>query len=245
MVLRCEICENHFLSMEKPKINWRQLTWLVLFSIAMGFLETAVVVYLRKIYYPEGFRFPLTAMDPHMVMVEVLREASTVIMLAGIAILSGRSLLQRLAFFLASFAIWDLFYYIFLKLLLDWPASLFTWDILFLIPVPWVGPVLTPCLVSITMLLLAAALYYRDVHQAGHRILLREWALFILGSQIVILSWTWDYFRTARQDGLSFFYGYIPSAYSWWMFAVGECVLLISIFLFWKRTSNLVMKSAL
>src|SRR5258706_13054156 len=121
--------------MEKLKIAWKHFCWLALFSIAMGFLEAAVVVYLRKIYYPEGFRFPLAMMDPQLATIELLREASTVIMLAGVGILAGRSPQQRLALFFAAFSIWDLLYYVFLKLLLRWPESFFTWDILFLIPV--------------------------------------------------------------------------------------------------------------
>jgi hypothetical protein len=228
--------------MEKLKINWRQLGWLLLFSIAMGYLETAVVVYLRKIYYPEGFRFPLTMMDPQLVIIELLREAATVVMLAGAGILGGRSPLQRISFFLAAFSIWDLFYYIFLKLLLHWPDSFFTWDILFLIPVPWVGPVLTPCLISLTMLLLAAVLYYRDLQRTEHRIRLLEWVFLILGSLIVIVSWTWDYFRYrpasgSPQETLVLFSNYIPSSYPWWMFAIGEALLLLGIFLFWKRAT--------
>ena len=229
--------------METPKIDWKQLSWLVLFSIAMGFLETAVVVYLREIYYPQGFRFPLTMMDPHLVVIELLREASTVIMLAGVGILAGRSPQQRLAFFFAAFSIWDLFYYVFLKLFLHWPDSLLTWDILFLIPIPWVGPVLTPCLISLTLLLLAAVLYYRDLQRTEHRISLLEWALFFIGSQVVILSWTWDYFlhrldSDSPNEALIIFSNYIPSAYPWWMFVIGEGLLLLGIFHFWKRTKE-------
>jgi len=216
--------------MDKLNINLKQLTWLALFSIAMGFLEAAVVVYLRKIYYPEGFHFPLAMMDPQLATVELLREVATVIMLAGVGFLAGRSPQQRLALFFAAFAVWDLFYYIFLKLLLNWPDSLFTWDILFLIPIPWVGPVLSPCLISLTLLLLAAVLYYRDLQRSGHRINFLEWALFILGSQVVILSWTWDYFRHGSASG------YIPSSYPWGMFVVGEVLLIGGILHFWRRT---------
>ena len=38
-------------------------TALLLYAVAMGYLEAAVVVYLRAIYYPEGFSFPLKPMD--------------------------------------------------------------------------------------------------------------------------------------------------------------------------------------
>ena len=105
--------------------------WVILFSIAMAYLESAVVVYLREIYYPEGFIFPLTPIDSTIAITEFWREVATLVMLLGIGILTGKSAPQRLAFFLLSFAIWDIFYYVFLYVLLGWPASLMTWDILF------------------------------------------------------------------------------------------------------------------
>jgi hypothetical protein len=37
----------------------KTIIWLAVFSMAMGYLESAVVVYLRKLYYPDGFKFPL------------------------------------------------------------------------------------------------------------------------------------------------------------------------------------------
>src|SRR5580700_10847047 len=123
-----------------------KIFWLTAFSIAMGFLEAAVVIYLRKMYYPNGFHFPLTVVEPDIGLTEFLREAATVIMLLAIGILTGKNTSQKFGIFLFCFAIWDIFYYVFLKMLIGWPASLLDWDILFLIPVPWVGPVLAPCL---------------------------------------------------------------------------------------------------
>src|SRR5215204_495359 len=134
----------------------KKLIWVTIFSIAMGFMETAIVVYLRKIYYPGGFQFPLVPMEADLVLVEILREAATIIMLVGIGILIGKNTSQKFAYFIYCFAIWDLCYYIFLKLLLDWPESLLTPDILFLIPVPWVGPVIGPCIISMTMIVLTS-----------------------------------------------------------------------------------------
>src|SRR6201998_1661345 len=111
------------------------MIWLTAFSIAMGFLETAVVIYLRKLYYPHGFQFPLVPIDNDIAMVEFLREAATIIMLLGIGIIAGKNTSQKFGIFIYCFAVWDIFYYVFLKLLLGWPESLFTWDILFIIPV--------------------------------------------------------------------------------------------------------------
>ncbi|MGE0772025.1 MAG: hypothetical protein AB7K37_09965 [Cyclobacteriaceae bacterium] len=225
-------------------IDRERITWLVLFSIAMGFLETSVVVYLRELYYPEGFDFPLQVMDMNVAVVELLREASTIIMLAGIGYFTGRTFSVRFASFIACFAIWDIFYYVFLKLLLDWPESLFTWDILFLIPSPWIGPVLAPCLVSLTMLLLAAVIYWRDHQGATTRIQWIEWLILAVGSVVIVASWTIDYLQyhsglnKMGNDPMYAFASYVPDDYNWWVFALGEIILIVAIIRFWRRTGN-------
>jgi hypothetical protein len=110
------------------------IVWLTLFGISMGFLETSVVVYLREILYPNGFDFPLSMFPKHLALTEILREAATVIMLVAVGIFTGRTRTEKFGFFIFTFAVWDIFYYVFLKALLNWPESLLTWDILFLIP---------------------------------------------------------------------------------------------------------------
>ena len=107
---------------------------LGIFSLAMGILEAIVVVYLRAIYYPQGFEFPLSSISPQMLYVEFLREIATIIMLVTLAAIAGKNSLQKLSYFLYSFAIWDISYYVWLKRLLNWPPSFLTWDLLFLIP---------------------------------------------------------------------------------------------------------------
>lgn len=219
--------------------NRRQIYWIVIFSIAMGFLEAAVVVYLRVLYYPNGFDFPLTTMSDLVALTELGREAATVIMLGAVGVLAGKTSYQRFAIFIASFAIWDIFYYVFLCLILGWPASLLTWDILFLIPVPWIGPVLSPLIISLTMLLLASAIYYRSVYDRAHNIITIEWVLLITGSVIVILSWTIDYINYSlnADDARTAFSSYVPAIYNWYIFAIGETLLLLATFKFWRRTA--------
>ncbi len=144
-------------------MNKKTLTlflWISIFAVAMGYLESAVVVYLRKIYYPDGFKFPLQAIDKQTGLIEMFRELATLIMLAGAGILAGRTRTEKFGFFIFCFAVWDIFYYVFLKLLLNWPESLMTWDILFLIPVTWVGPVIGPVINSLTMIVLAFLISY-------------------------------------------------------------------------------------
>lgn len=218
-----------------------RIGWLIIFSIAMGFLEAAVVIYLRELYYPNGFSFPLTAMDERLGIVELLREAATVVMLAGVGVLTGRSWNQRFAFFLTSFAIWDIFYYVFLKVFLDWPASFLTWDILFLIPVPWYGPVLAPIIISITMIALAVVLVYKDFHNPSSRLSIIDWTLLVLGSLVVIASWTvsfLSYCSATSTDMASAMTSFVPQVYNWNLFFIGVGILLVAIFLFWKRSND-------
>ena len=98
-----------------------KLTWAAIFSISTGFVEAAVVVYLRRIYYPEGFSFPLKPLIDNLMGVEVLREAATIFMLLSAAALAGKKIWERFAYFLFCFGVWDIFYYVWLKVLLDWP----------------------------------------------------------------------------------------------------------------------------
>jgi hypothetical protein len=219
-----------------------RIIWLVVFSIAMGFLETAVVIYLRLLYYPKGFGFPLTVMGPAVGAVEILREAATVIMLLGIGMLAGTNARQRFAFFILSFAIWDLFYYIFLKIFLNWPESLFTWDILFLIPAPWVGPVLSPVIICFTMILLTAIILSNEKQPTPKYLTRQQWTLLISGSVVVITSWMWDYIAysgrisDAPDKALEALASYVPEQFNWWMFGIGEVLIVLGIFLYYKRS---------
>ncbi len=164
-----------------------------IFAIAMGFLETAVVIYIRELLYPEGFTFPLVPIPSSLAVTEILREAATLIMLLTIAILSGKSFSQRFAWFIYTFAIWDIFYYVFLKLMIAWPESLITWDILFLIPTTWTGPVISPIIVSFTMILLAMIILYYADKNISTKINRLVWSGLILGSLILIFVFILDY----------------------------------------------------
>jgi hypothetical protein len=144
----------------------KRLLIAIVFSMAFAYIESAVVVYLRAIFHPQGFTFPLAAFDvtpegKRLLLTEVGREAATIVLIGTAAWLFGNVLQERVAYFLVIFAVWDIFYYIWLKVLLDWPGSLMDWDILFLIPVAWASPVLYPVLVSLAMFTFAVAILYR------------------------------------------------------------------------------------
>ena len=68
--------------------------------------------------------------------IELGREFATLLMLGGAALMVGRNLREWVAVFVACFGVWDIVFYLVLKALLNWPASLSTWDLLFLLPVP-------------------------------------------------------------------------------------------------------------
>jgi hypothetical protein len=213
------------------------IIWLTAFSIAMGFLEGAVVVYLREIYYPKGFDFPLAPITSTIAITELLREAATLIMLIGIGILTGKNKAERFVCFLYSFAVWDIFYYVFLKLLLNWPASLFTWDILFLLPVPWVGPVLAPCITSLSMIVLFGYIMFYSNKYNKLKIITTEWRWLIIGSLVVIASFVWDYFKyktsgaaTANTSLLNDLANYVPQDFNWPLFWFGQGIIFFTIY---------------
>lgn len=207
----------------------------------MGFLEAAVVIYLRLLYYPNGFQFPLVPLDERVSIVEILREAATVIMLVGVGAIAGKNFRQRLAFFLLSFAIWDLIYYVVLKLFLDWPATWLTWDILFLIPAPWVGPVLSAVIASFTMIFFAWMILQSEYRGETKKIEPREWGLITIGSLTIIFSWMQDYIQYSgrvadvSRNALAVLSSYVPDQFNWWLFALGEIFLLAAIFLHGKK----------
>ena len=170
------------------KIAGRTLWAVCVFSIAMAALESAVVVYLRALYYPEGFTVAFKLIDESIVKVELLRELATLVMLGAIGYIAGNSFKDRFAWFLLSFGLWDIFYYVWLKVLIDWPTSILEWDILFLIPFTWLGPVLAPVICSVTMILLAFV-----VLDNPKPVLKTVWFLLSVGSFLILFTFLQDY----------------------------------------------------
>ncbi len=223
----------------------RVLFWVVFFSIAMGFLESAVVIYLRSVMYPGGFTFPLRPLNHNLAVVELWREAATIVMLLAVGMLVGKNKAERLAYFILSFAVWDIFYYVFLYVFLAWPESLFTWDILFLIPVPWVGPVITPVLIALTMIAFALTIIRCSSHGKVVSLQAKEIGLLVMGSAVAVASFIEDY---VRQNGaivyqklnsggnlLSEMGSYVPDRFDWPLFAMGEGLLVLAYILYCRR----------
>ncbi len=230
--------------MKQAYLTWRlKFFWLVFFAVAMGFLEAIVVVYIRELYYPEGFAFPLKLMSPNLITIEWIREIATLMMLAGVGILTGRNNLQRLFYALFAFGIWDISYYAALKLLVGWPASLLTWDLLFLIPVSWMGPVLAPMVNSATMILMALLLVGRQEKGYYVKVGISDWILIIGGALVVLYTYLVDYTRLIIESGVlsknaapeageqfsAMITNYIPDHYKWIFFIAGEVLMLAAL----------------
>ncbi|HSN50616.1 MAG TPA: hypothetical protein VLR52_05245 [Bacteroidales bacterium] len=139
-----------------------KLVLLAIFGIAMAHLEGVVVVYLRKalgMLESESNRESIEKFPKRYLNIEMTREAATIVMLVIIAWLTGASWAEKGILFLWTFAFWDLFYYLSLYILIKWPPTLKTIDVLFLIPKPWIAPVWFPigvsCLTIIIVLILA------------------------------------------------------------------------------------------
>ncbi len=155
-------------------LPWSRILTLAAFAVAMGYMEAVIVVYIRHLggmvpLPPEAveYRKFLSQLPPFLIPTEQTREAATIIMLITLALLVGRRLQERVCVFLLAFGVWDIFYYVGLKALLDWPPRLTTTDVLFLIPKPWFAPVWLPLTASAAMIVLALTLYPRA--RAGRR----------------------------------------------------------------------------
>lgn len=164
------------------KSVWTRLAVVAVFAVAMAYMESAIVVYLRQLFHLSGdlmtvtppagsvwFSVPyFTLLRPGALLnvlpqaqvagIEVWREAATMVMLASVGWLAGSKLRSRFAYFIFAFGVWDIGYYAFLRALLGWPASLGSMDVLFLIPGPWLAPVWLPIAISLLMIAGAIAL---------------------------------------------------------------------------------------
>ncbi len=214
----------------------------LVFGISFGILEAIIVIYLRQIYYPDGFQFPLVFLAPEMIAVEIVREFCTIVMLGVIGWICGKRLMQKFSFFIFTFGVWDIFYYLALKTFLDWPESLFTWDVLFLIPVTWIGPVLAPVICSFGMIIISLVSVYLDENISVLRLTLSEKLIIILGVFIILYTFIYDYGRIVIENGFlsqlftladneefwNIITNYIPQHFNWLLFALGCLTIAIS-----------------
>ncbi len=141
---------------------------------------------------------------------EIARELATMFMILAVARLSSRDPWRRFAGFLFIFGIWDIFYYIWLWVMLAWPPSWFTSDILFLIPMPWVGPVWAPILISVCMVAASVTIYSLRDRYHPIRVYRWEWTVVGLSAMVLIGIFIWPA-STILDGGL-------PPTFPWLLF---------------------------
>jgi hypothetical protein len=195
--------------------------WIIVvaFAVAMAWMEAATVFYIRALvgriepYQAE----PLPLQGP-LGNVELWREAATLVMLAAVGCLAGRTWRQRAGYAALAFGIWDVLYYVFLRPISGWPNTLLDWDILFLLPLPWWGPVLAP--VSIAVLLIV---WGTMVTQGSDRAVRDTparwtWALAGIGAVLALCIFMTDAFR-ALPDGRDAILRVLPTGFNWPLFS--------------------------
>lgn len=202
---------------DRPPARFRAVAVVVLgYAIAMALLESAVVVYLERAtgIDPRAL-FPLhePVVTGDLAAIEVGREVATLVMLGAVGWLAGRSGLERLAWTAVAFGTWDVFYYLWLWAFVGWPSSPGTWDLLFLIPVPWTGPVWAPAAVSLALVVFGLAAARRI--RGGRRVRAgrAQVAAGIAGGLVVMLSFTVDAGRIIA--------GGVPDRFEWPIFVAG------------------------
>jgi hypothetical protein len=199
--------------------QWAQWIAVVIYAMAMAWVESAVVVYLR---IPSGH---FEALQPSILppiapvmIAEPIREAATLVMLAAVGWIAGKTWRSRFGYTLVAFGVWDICYYVFLKVLTGWPVSLLDWDILFLLPLPWWGPVLAPVLIASLMILWGTlASQFGGTGLQAWRNDLKQTFWLVPGILLALYVFMTDALAAANR-GFEAMYNVLPSSFNWPLF---------------------------
>lgn len=201
-----------------PTPNRTRWLMVVLFAAAMAWMEAATVYYLRVLVdRVEPYQTAPLALSGPLTTVELVREAATLLMLLSVGALAGRTMRTRLGYTSVAFGVWDILYYVFLRLMCGWPRSLFDWDVLFLLPLPWWGPVLAPCAIAALMIAWGTVATQRPV------IASRDFTRLRLGASAAGVALALYVFMTDSLQAVlaGRNVGHVlPVSFNWWLFCV-------------------------
>jgi hypothetical protein len=197
-------------------------TWIAVatFAVAMAWVEAACVYDLRVLvdrlepYQPNPL--PISGALGN---IELAREAATLVMLAAVGWLAGGTLRARLAYAAIAFGVWDIFYYLWLKVMYGWPRSLFDWDVLFLLPLPWWGPVIAPASIALLMLVWGTLATVTPGPLADRRGGARLWSAAGVGAALGLYAFMADALR-ALPHGLEAVRTVLPRTFNWPLFLI-------------------------
>jgi hypothetical protein len=219
----------------------RNLVWLTLFAIAMAQVEASVVVHLRSVYYPANplELFPLKLLTHRDFVIELIRELATMVMILSVALLTARGFTRTFAVFVYLFGLWDLFYYLWLKVMIGWPVSWFEWDVLYLIPWPWMGPWLTPAMIALLFVVWGVWIL---TSPSEARFTRSTSVLFVIGALLALMAFLLPALPLLL-EGEAAFRGYQPDDFRWSLFIPGYLLMAISLWCIARdsRTSNITL----
>jgi hypothetical protein len=187
------------------------------FAVAMAWIEAASVFYIRALVDRiEPYQADPLPINRALGNVESWREAATLVMIAALGVLAGRTWRSRAGYMALTFGAWDIFYYVFLHFISGWPRTLLDWDILFLLPLPWWGPVLAPVSIALVMIVWGTL-----ATQSGDGATDAPWAkaLACIGIVLALTVFTIDSWR-AVLDGRAALLQVLPTTFNWPLFWV-------------------------
>jgi hypothetical protein len=217
------------------KSDWSRWWMVVIYAVAMAWVESAVVFYLRSMM---GRIEPYQA-DPLPVigrfsLVELPREFATMVMLFAVGFLAGRTWRARIGYAAIAFGVWDIFYYVFLKVMCGWPHSVMDWDILFLIPLPWWGPVLAPVLISLLLIFWGTLGSQFEHAQTTALPNIAAWVTGAIGVALALQVFMADTMAAAHQ-GVDAIRNVLPKYFNWPLFCAALLLMAVpAIQLIWR-----------
>jgi len=215
----------------EPGFAWRaarpRLVAVAIYAIAMAYVESAAVLYLRTIYGgidPVGPRSTPFNPIPDFVWIEIGREGATMIMLGCVGFLAGRGVAGRIGMFAMAMGVWDISYYVFLWLFSGWPPTLLAPDVLFLIPLPWWGPVLAPVMSAAVMVIVGAVALARDLGDGVPPMTRASRAGLVVGVLMCLYAFMAEALHRFIEAGFEAAYYVRGGAFDWPIFCIGLVV---------------------
>jgi hypothetical protein len=108
---------------------------------------------------------------------------------------------------------------VFLRVMCGWPASLLDWDVLFLLPLPWWGPVLAPVSIAVLMIVWGTSVTQFARRGPTTSLTRLSWAAGASGIGLALYVFMADALRVAHlgADAVS---KVLPAAFNWPLFCV-------------------------
>jgi hypothetical protein len=215
--------------MTREQRAWRRWSLVTAFAVAMAWVEAACVYYLRVMTNRiEPYQDNPLPIHGILGEVELVREAATLVMLLTVGMLAGRRWRARLGYSAIAFGVWDILYYVFLRLISQWPKSLFDWDILFLLPLPWWGPVLAPISIALLMIVWGTFASQFSDRTPATSVSWTLWGFSGLGIALALYVFMADSLRTIHH-GVAVTRQVLPTEFNWLLFCLALALMALPV----------------